>query len=150
MHPVPASVTLPQPEIIHAPEADYLYVQASAISGAGKGLYTAIPIHRGEVIARYHGERLMATEAKERAARGADDYFVMLMNGSTLDGMHAECFAKYANDVEGPGTSQLRNNAVITLDDKGHPCVIATRTIKAGGEVYVGYGKEYWEKRSHG
>lgn len=140
-------MTLPQPQTIDAPEADYLYVQASGIAGAGMGLFTAIPIHRGEVVAVFEGERLSAAKAKRLAERGEDGYFVTLLDGSTLDSMHTECFAKYANDVEGPGNSQRRNNAVITLDDEERPCVMAIRTIEAGGEVFVGYGKGYWKKR---
>ena len=138
---------LPQPQTIDAPEADYLFVQPSGIAGAGKGLFTAIPIHPGEVVAVFEGERLSATEAKRRAEREEDGYFVTLLDGNTLDSMHTECFAKYANDAEGPGNSRLRNNAVITVDDGDRPCVMATRTIKAGGEVFVAYGKAYWKKR---
>ena len=138
---------LPQPQAIDAPEADYLYVQPSLIAGAGMGLFTAIPIHRGEVVAIFTGEQLSSAEARLRAARGDDAYFVTLMDGSTLDSMHSDCFAKYANDVEGPGNTRLRNNAVITLDEDDHPCVMATRNIRAGGEVYVDYGKAYWAKR---
>lgn len=138
---------LPQPQAIDAPEGDYLYVKPSGIAGAGHGLFTAIPIHRGEVVAVFEGERLSAAEAKRRAERGENGYFVTLLDGSTLDSMHTACFAKYANDVEGPGNSRLRNNAVITLDDEDRPCVMATRTIKVGGEVFVGYGKAYWGKR---
>lgn len=139
--------TLPQAQAIDAPEVDYLYVRTSHIAGAGLGLFTVIPIHRGEVVAVYRGERFFDAEARLRASRGADAYFVTLVDGSTLDSMHSDCFAKYANDVEGPANSHLRNNAVITLDDSGRPCVMATRRIHAGGEVYVGYGKAYWAKR---
>lgn len=140
-------MVLPQPQPIEAPEADYLYVQASGIAGAGKGLFTAIPIHRGEVVAVFEGEPLSAAEAKHRADRGENAYFVTLLDGSTLDSVHTECFAKYANDVEGPGNSCLRNNAVITLDDEDRPCIMATRDIKAGGEVFVSYGEAYWAGR---
>lgn len=129
------------------PEADYLYVQPSRIPNGGMGLFTAIPLQRGDLIAVFKGERLSATEARRRAEVGADAYFVTLLDGTTLDSMRTECFAKYANDVEGPGNSRLRNNAVITLDDNDRPCIAATRTIKAGGEIYVGYGKAYWAKR---
>lgn len=139
--------TLPQAQAIEAPEADYLYVDTSRIAGAGLGLFTAIPIHRGEVVAVYTGERFSRKEARLRAIRGEDSYFVTLMGGDTLDSMHSDCFAKYANDVEGPATSLLRNNSVITLDDSGRPCVMATRRIPAGGEVYVAYGKPYWAQR---
>jgi hypothetical protein len=138
---------LPQPQAIDAPEADYLYVQPSRIAGAGLGLFTVIPIHRGEVVAVFTGEALSSGEARLRAARGEDAYFVTLMDGSTLDSMHSDCFAKYANDVEGPCNTRLRNNAVITLDEDDRPCVMATRNIRAGGEVYVDYGKAYWAKR---
>jgi hypothetical protein len=140
-------VTLPQPQTIDAHEADYLYVKASGIADAGMGLFTAIPIHRGEVVAVFRGERLTATEAARLAALGDDTYFVTLLDGSTLDSMHSDCFAKYANDIEGPGNTRSRNNAVITLNDDEQPCVMAMRTIKAGGEVFVGYGKAYWKKR---
>lgn len=139
--------TLPEPSPIDAPEAEYLYVQPSLIQGAGRGLFTAIPIHRGEVVAVFTGERLSATEARQRAEEGHDGYFVTLLDGSTLDSRHSDCFAKYANDVEGPGNSRKRNNAVITLDDTDRPCVMATRPIPAGGEVYVDYGTAYWSKR---
>lgn len=138
---------LPEPEPLGLPEADYLFVEPSRIPAAGMGLFTTIPLQRGDVIAVFKGERLSATEAKRRADAGADAFFVTLLDGSTLDSMHTECFAKYANDVEGPGNSRLRNNAVITLDDDDRPCIVATRAIKAGGEIYASYGKAYWARR---
>ena len=138
---------LPQPQAIDAPEADYLYVQPSRIAGAGLGLFTVIPIHRGEVVAVFTGKPLSSAEARLLAARGEDAYFVTLMDGSTLDSRHRDCFAKYANDVEGPGNTRLQNNAVITLDEDDRPSVMAMRRIPAGGEVYVDYGKAYWAKR---
>lgn len=138
---------IPEPQPLDIPEADYLCVQPSRIPHAGMGLFTAISLQRGESIAVFHGEQLSAAEASRRAAAGADAYFVTLLDGSILDSMHTECFAKYANDVEGPGNSRLRNNAVITLDDEDRPCIVATRSIKAGGEIHVGYGKAYWAKR---
>jgi len=137
----------PEPHPLDIPEADYLYVQPSGIPHAGMGLFTAIPLQRGDVIAVFQGERLSAAEAKRRADSGENAYFVTLLDGSTLDSMHTECFAKYANDAVGPGNSRLRNNAVITLDDEDRPCIVATHAIKAGGEIYVGYGKAYWAKR---
>ncbi len=139
--------SIPAPEPIDAEEADYLFVQNSGIPLAGAGLFTAIPIHRGEIIAVFQGEVLSQTEAKKRASAGQDAYFVSLLDGSTMDSMNTECFAKYANDVEGPGTSRLRNNAVITLSDEDEPCLVATRTVKAGTEVFVSYGKAYWAAR---
>ncbi len=48
---------------IDAAEEEYLYVAPSGIPGAGQGLFTAIPVHRGEVVAIYTGEVLTAAEA---------------------------------------------------------------------------------------
>jgi hypothetical protein len=38
---------------IDAKEKDYLYVKESQIFGSGKGLYTAIPIYKDEVISLF-------------------------------------------------------------------------------------------------
>lgn len=133
---------------IDAEEEEYLYVAPSGIPGAGLGLFTAIPVHRGEVVAVYTGEVLTAAEARRRAADCRDAYFVTLLDGSTLDSASHTCLAKYANDADGPGRTRLRNNAVITLDDEDRPCIMALRTIPAGREVLVSYGPAYWSRRS--
>ncbi len=136
-----------EPEPIPAPEADYLYIAASGLEGAGQGLYTAIDIHRGELIARYKGERLSIAEAAKRAARGRDRYFMELPDGAILDPGPVEGFAKYANDARPvKGTDGPPNNARITLDPKGMPCLMATRRIRAGQEVLCAYGARYWKR----
>ncbi len=136
-----------EPEPIPAPEADYLYIAASGIAGAGHGLYTAIEIHRGELIARYHGERLSQAEAARRAAMGQDRYFMELPDGGILDTGPVEGFAKYANDARPvKGAGGAANNARITLDGHGTPCLMATRRIRAGQEVLCNYGRRYWAR----
>ena len=134
------------PDGIPLAEADYLYSALSGLPGAGQGLFTAIPLYKDEVIAIFHGERLSAKEAKDRAAQGLDRYFMELPDGTTLDAMGIVGFAKFANDVYGTPGSALRNNAVITLDDGGRVCLRATRRILAGQEVLCGYGKRYWAR----
>lgn len=134
------------PDGIPIAEEDYLYTATSGLPEAGQGLFTAIPIYKDEVIAIYRGERLSAKEAKERAEHGLDRYFMELPDGTTLDAMGVEGFAKFANDTKGSADSTLRNNAVITLDDNGRVCLRATRRIRAGEEVLCGYGKRYWER----
>ena len=79
---------------IDALEADYLYISLSQIPNAGSGLFTAIDIYKDEVIAIFKGEILTRLQAIERAAEGMDRYFMNLHNGSILDSMHTECFAK--------------------------------------------------------
>ena len=132
------------PDGIPIAEADYLYSALSGLPNAGQGLFTAIPIYKGEVIAIYQGERLSAKEAKQRAEQGLDRYFMELPDGTTLDAMGVEGFAKFANDAQGSAGSALRNNAVIALDDDGRVCLRAKRRIRVGEEVLCSYGKRYW------
>lgn len=134
------------PDGIQAEEADYLYTGPSRLAGAGQGLFTAITLFKEEVIALFHGERLSAKSANDRAGQGMDRYFMELPDGTVLDAMPVAGFAKFANDALGGPDLDLRNNAVIALDDSGRVCLRATRRIPAGEEVMCGYGKRYWER----
>ncbi len=133
---------------IDAKESDYLYIKNSQIINAGKGLFTAIDIFKNEIICRFKGEILNAFEAKRREALGEFLYFVNLPDGTTMDSKYRHCFAKYANDSNGPGTSKFKINTFISLDDKNNVCLIALRNIKAGEELFCSYGKPYWKKFS--
>ena len=135
---------------IDAAESDYLYIESSQLRNAGSGLYTAIPIFKDERIAIFKGKKRTDKQAAEIAAKGRDQYFIVLPDGHILDSMPTFCFAKYANDASGPAKSSFKNNAKITLDDDDQVCLIALRTIKAGEEVFCAYGKPYWNKHSKG
>ena len=69
-----------------------------------------------------------------------------MLNGSILDAMHSECFAKYANDAEAFSKLEFKNNSKITLDDEDNVCLIATKKIKSGDEIFCSYGAKYWKK----
>ncbi|GFE62812.1 SET domain-containing protein-lysine N-methyltransferase [Geobacter sp. AOG2] len=133
---------------IEADEEEYLYIRESRIPGAGNGLFTAIPIYRDEVISLFKGRTLSEKEAQRRVENGQDAYFMNMPDGTILDSMDVKCFAKYANDATGAVKTAYRNNATITLDEKGHVCIVANRRIPAGGEIYCAYGTGYWKKRS--
>ena len=57
---------------IEAPESDYLYIQDSQITNAGKGLFTAIDIYPNEIISIFKGEILTNHEAQKRVSEGND------------------------------------------------------------------------------
>lgn len=128
---------------IEAKEKDYLYVKASQIAGAGKGLFTAIPIYKNEIICVFKGEYLSDEEACKRALEGKDRYFISMLQGGIMDSMHVNCFAKYANDVVG---TALRTNSKISLDENDNVCIVATRRIHEHEEIFCSYGKQYWKK----
>lgn len=130
---------------IDAKEEDYLYVKESSIEGAGKGLFTAISIYKDEVICLFKGEHLSPKESLKRRLAGEDRYFINMVEGGIMDSMHVHCFAKYANDVVGSG---FKTNSKISLDEHDNVCLVATRKIAAGEEVFCSYGKRYWKGQS--
>lgn len=133
---------------IDAKEADYLYIKASQIQGSGNGLFTAIPIYRDEVISIFRGKILTDKEANHIATTGNSAYFINLPDGTTFDSMTVKCFAKYANDAKGITRTAHKNNAKIALDENGKVCIVATKKIPVGAEIFCGYGKRYWKKIS--
>jgi len=130
---------------IEAKEQDYLYVEESRIPGSGKGLFTAIPIYKDEVISVFKGEILSAKEAQSRVLNNEAGCFINLPDGTILDSMKVKCFAKYANDALGIVRTIHKNNAKITLDEGGTVCIVASRNIAAGKEIFCSYGNKYWK-----
>jgi hypothetical protein len=129
---------------IDALEEDYLYTDVSQIENAGMGLYSAIKIYKNEIIAVFKGEIINDAEQLVRINKNIHSYFVVLINGKIMDSMHVECFAKYANDANGITESLFKNNSFISLDEKDRPCIVASRTIKIGEEIFCNYGDNYW------
>jgi len=131
---------------IEAPESDYLYIQDSQITNAGKGLFTAIDIYPNEIISIFKGEILTEKEAQKRVSENSDRYFINMLDGSILDSMNVDCFAKYANDAEAFSKLEFKNNSKIALDDDDNVCIIATKKIKSEQEIFCSYGSKYWKK----
>ena len=131
---------------IELPESDYLYTDDSQIDHAGKGLFTAIKIYKGEIIAQYKGVVLTEKQIEKRIALEQDQYFMNLPNGQILDAGKTKGFAKYANDAEAYPNSRFKNNASIGLDENENICLIAKKTIQAEEEIFCSYGKRYWKK----
>ena len=131
---------------IEAPESDYLYIQDSQITNAGKGLFTAIDIYPNEIISLFKGEILTDKDAQKRVSEGKDRYFINMLDGSILDSMNIDCFAKYANDAEAFSKLEFKNNSKITLDDDDNVCIVATKKIKSQQEIFCSYGVKYWKK----
>lgn len=135
---------------IDAKEKDYLFVKDSQIIGSGKGLYTAIAIFKDEIISLFKGDILGKVEAKSRAEKGMDAYFINLLDGTIMDSMNVACFAKYANDSDGFLKTKYKINSKISLDENDNVCIVSLRNIKIGEEIFCSYGKPYWDKYKKG
>ena len=134
---------------IEAKEDDYLYVKSSQLPNAGKGLFTAINIYKGETISVFKGEILTEAQIKYRVNKGDDKYFISLLDGTIMDSMSVDCYAKYANDANGSSNTKFKNNAKIAIDEDDNVCITATRNIKTGEELFCSYGTRYWNKHSN-
>jgi len=90
---------------------------------------------------------LSEAEMERREKDGHNQYFINMLDGSTMDSRLVDCFAKYANDAKGAGQSAFKNNAKITLDEEKKVCLMAIRKIKVGEEIFCSYGKRYWSSK---
>jgi SET domain-containing protein len=134
--------------VIEAAERTYLFVQISKLENAGKGLFSAIDIYKDEIIAIYGGEIISQNQARLRALKKNDKYFINKLDGTILDSMKSKCLARYANDAAAFGKSAFRNNAKIAMDDDNNVCLVATKNIKGGDEIFCSYGKRYWNNQN--
>jgi len=127
-----------------------LYVKKSTIPKAGKGLFVAKDLKKGEIITEYEGERLTWKQCQERnekkkgKEKGA--YYFHINDKNCIDAEYCLwALGRYANDAAGMGRVKgLRNNAHYKIS-KGRAFILASRNIKAGSEILVAYGKAYWD-----
>ncbi len=123
--------------------ARHLFVRKSNLPGAGKGLFTKVDIRRGERIVEYKGRRQPWKEVKHED--GYNGYLLRLDRSTAINALpYKKALGRFANDASGLSRKKgLVNNA--TYNIYGDRCFIeATRTIAAGGEILVSYGREFW------
>jgi len=125
-----------------------LEIKKSGIANAGKGLFAKAVFKRGDRIIEYTGEEITWAECKKRNEKldGIGAYYFYISARKCVDAQNRlDSLARYANDASGLiRILGIRNNSRFEVI-KGKPYIIASRTIKPGDEVFVGYGKEYWE-----
>ncbi len=126
-----------------------LYIGESTLKGAGKGLFTDTLIKRGERIVEYTGDIITWKECERRnnaMKDGIGAYYFYITAKKCIDAQHhLDSLARYCNDANGftkiPG---MKNNARFEII-KGKVYIIASRNLQPGVEIFVPYGKEYWQ-----
>ena len=121
-----------------------LQVKKSQLPGAGQGLFTKIDIQKGSRIVEYKGRLHRWKDIKHED--GHNGYLLYINPNAVINAQGTvKLIGRYANDANGNvRIDGLRNNSeYVTV---GSRCYItATRPIKKGEEVFVRYGKEYWD-----
>jgi uncharacterized protein len=107
----------------------YLHVKRSR---AGLGLYTSIPIRRGQFIIEYVGPMMNDAQADKKGGR----YQFAISKHKTIDGSSRKNVARYINHSCRPNSDPW----IIA----GRVKIKAKRKILAGEELTYNYGKEYF------
>ena len=123
-----------------------LYLKESQLPNAGKGLFTDSFIKKGERIIEYKGEIVTWAECEKRAQEDKDGYVFYINSRHCIDAWpRPEALARYANDARGISRVKgLNNNAEYVIRGK-KVFIEAVKNIKAGSEIFVSYGADYWK-----
>ena len=111
-------------------------------------MFTRKLIRKGSRIVEYKGRATSWKEVDHR--KGTNGYIYFVNNKYVLDAFtYKKALGRYANDARGMGRKKgLKNNSAYeTVGLKVY--INATKDIPAGSEIFVGYGKEYWDVIRH-
>ncbi len=119
----------------------YLKIKKSTLPGSGKGLFTTIPIGKGQRIVEYLGKIKLNANSNNTDLR----YAFVVKPGYVIDAMnYKKGIAQFANDATGTGrVKYLRNNCYYERDGL-RVYITALKNIKANTELLCFYGKDYW------
>jgi SET domain-containing protein len=123
-----------------------LFVKKSTLPGSGKGLFTKGPIKKGAVVIEYKGEVIPWSECLKREEKGKGGYFMYVSSKNCIDARPTkQHMARYANDAKGfTKVEGMKNNSFYEMRGK-RVYIVARKNIPADSEIFVGYGKEYWD-----
>lgn len=121
-----------------------LEVKTSQIPAAGLGLFTKVAIKKGDMIIEYKGRITSWADADHMD--GDNPFLFHVTDEHVIDGSkHKKAIAKYANDAKGlTRIKELKNNSEF-VEEGVRVFIQATRDIKAGSEIFVDYGPDYWK-----
>jgi SET domain-containing protein len=123
-----------------------LYVEESTILGAGRGLFANRSFREGELICYLKGKLLSNSYVRRKKNWGTRGLYLVDLGEKTLDTWESNSLGKFANDAEGLTKMKgvFNNSEFVRCSNNEMVYIRALRPIKAGEEILVGYGEEYW------
>jgi SET domain-containing protein len=122
-----------------------LVVKKSSLPDAGKGLFTKRDIKKGERFIEYLGEVVTEAELDRRAEKDIFGYAFYISKKKCIDAFYTPNeLARYANDARGLNKIKGVNNNACYVVYRNSGWIKAEKNIKAGEEIFVSYGAEYW------
>ena len=122
-----------------------LKVKKSTLPNSGKGLFTLKDIRKDQIVCEYEGELITWAEATKRNDKDKGGYVYYITAKACIDAFkYKKTYGRYANDAAGlTRVAGLRNNSTYH-EVKNRVYIKATRNIPAGSEIFVSYGRSYW------
>lgn len=113
----------------------YLRIRKSQLSG--RGVYTSCFIPKHRFVTIYSGERKHINQVNVY-----NPYCVKISKNYVIVGN--KCIAGVMNDAKGPCQKPNCKNNVMLLKVGRHVFVYSLKNIPKEDELFVSYGKEYW------
>lgn len=140
---------------LHAKQQYHIHVKNSNVHGLGlfaeksKKSEPNTVFKSGQTIVPYTGTILNISESEldKRIDNGLNDkYIVYAGKKHFIDGIDKNSsYARYANDSR---RTKFKKNSKLSVNIQKHTVSLkATQAIKNGNEIFVAYGKKYWENR---
>lgn len=131
---------------LHTMLIDNVYINKSNIQSAGNGLFAGPHgFEKGDVIGKYNNPKnsVSIETLKKRCKHDSCWDYVFCNKNDCWDGKDIRStITRNINDAHG---SKYRNNAYFNVINN-NVYIIASRNIKPNTEIFVSYGKHYWNK----
>jgi uncharacterized protein len=123
---------------------DELFIKKSTLPGSGRGLFTSKFIPKGTLITEYTGKITTWEEADHDDGNNLYIYYVT--KNHVIDASkNKKMLARFANDANGKSKIKgVTTNSIYTVEGK-RVYIKSTKDIPAGSEIFVSYGKDYWD-----
>jgi len=121
----------------------FLKIKKSTIPGCGNGLFTQKFIPKGIIITELTGK---ITTWKDADVTKNNPYIFYVSRNHVIDARDQhESYARFINDASGhKRVYGFNNNSKYIIIGK-RVFITAIKDISPGSEIFVSYGKEYWE-----
>ena len=119
--------------------AESFEVRPSTIPGAGKGLFTRVPVAEGDTIGYYTGRGIDEAEFSD-PDRPFSAYVLWVCRTHIIVGEGPESnYTRYINHSDDP-------NAFLVVSTRWKTARFeALRDIEPGEEIFFDYGEDYWD-----
>ena len=122
----------------------HLKVKTSTLPGTGKGLFTKQFIPKGTLITEHKGK--ISTWHAADHDDGNNPYIYYVSRNHVIDAKdHPDSFAHFTNDARGYKKVVGYTNNATYIEMGKRVFIKATKNIQPNEEIFVGYGKEYWD-----